>query len=172
MSGGAAAWTRPGGRASGWVPGPGVGEGGPGGGLHTGDPTEAVPTDGDEVGLSGGQAARSCRKRVWKRALRPALGPGQAARWERAAATRARGRHVAPGRAPQRALTGAWLGRECFYFQTRNPRFRGPRGEMADAGVGLLWAEWGWNPGLLTPRPGSPHLGPGVLSKQRGKSRA
>ena len=40
---------------------------------------------------------------------------------------------------------------------------------MTDTGVGL-WAEWSWNPGLLTPRPGSSHLGPGVLSKQRSES--
>lgn len=33
-----------------------------------------------------------------------------------------------------------------------------------------MWAEWSWNPGLLTPRPGSSHLGPGVLSKQRSES--
>ena len=169
---GAAAWTRPGGRASGWVPGPGVEEGGPGGGLHVGGTTEDVLTAGDEIGLSGGRAAQPRRNRAWKSALRPPGGPRAGCPLGKSSGHEARGQHVPRDRAPQRILTGARLGREYFYFQTRNPRFRGPGGEMADAGVGLLRAEWGWNLGLPTPRPGSPHLSPGALSKQRGKSRA
>lgn len=60
-----------------------------------------------------------------------------------------------------------WLGIFLLSDQKRDSEVRAePRRTRESA----CWGQ-GWNPGLLTPRPGSSHSNPGALSKQKGKSR-
>lgn len=117
MSGGkvlqrAAARTQLGGRASGWAPSPecmkvGQAEGA----VYGGPTTEDMLTDGVRSGLSSGQATRLVGAVCGNQHSGSRGHPGQAACWEGAAAAKACGRLVLPGRAPQGIPTRPWHGR-------------------------------------------------------------